>query len=82
VRIAVADYGSGISNHDKARLFTPFFTTKKEVGTGLGLWITKDLLDKKGGHIRLRSRDAQPSGTVVSVYLSLQSPTQMSGLAA
>ena len=82
VRITVADYGSGISKQDKVRLFTPFFTTKKEVGTGLGLWITKDLLEKKGGHIRLRSRDSQPSGTVVSVYLSLQSPSQMSGLAA
>jgi signal transduction histidine kinase len=82
VRITVADCGSGISNEDKARLFSPFFTTKKEVGTGLGLWITKDLLEKNGGHIRFRSRDSNPSGTVMSVYLPLRSPAQISEMAA
>ena len=82
VRITIADYGSGISAEDKAQLFTPFFTTKKEVGTGLGLWITKDLLEKKGGHIRLRSRDSKPSGTVIGVYLPLKSPAAIAEQAA
>ena len=82
VRITIADYGSGISAQDKARLFTPFFTTRKEVGTGLGLWITKELLEKKGGHIRFRSRQSQPSGTVMSVFLPLQSLSERKGLAA
>ena len=82
VRITIADYGYGISAEDKARLFTPFFTTKKEVGTGLGLWITKDLLEKKGGHISFRSRDSKPSGTVMSVYLPLKSPAAIADLAA
>jgi PAS domain S-box-containing protein len=69
VQISVADTGSGISKNDQRHLFTPFFTTKKDVGTGLGLWITKDLVEKKGGNIRFRSRDQKPSGTVVSVFL-------------
>ncbi len=68
-RIAIADTGSGIAAKDRGKLFSPFFTTKKDVGTGLGLWITKDLLEKKGGYIRFRSRDSKPSGTVMSIYL-------------
>jgi len=71
-RITVADYGSGIDDHVKQRLFDPFFTTKKDIGTGLGLWITKDLLEKRGGHIRFRSRHIAPSGTVMSIYLPMQ----------
>src|SRR3954447_9468742 len=69
VCITIADTGIGIAARDQRNLFTPFFTTKREVGTGLGLWITRDLLQKKGGSIRLRSRDHEPSGTVVKVYL-------------
>jgi signal transduction histidine kinase len=55
-----------------ARLFDPFFTTKKDVGTGLGLWITKELIEKAGGRIRLRSKVGERSGTVVSVFHTLQ----------
>jgi PAS domain S-box-containing protein len=69
VRIAVADDGAGISAHDRKNLFVPFFTTKEKTGTGLGLWITKDLLEKRGGHIQFRSRDFSPSGTVVRVFV-------------
>jgi len=68
VRITVADNGVGIAKHLQPQLFVPFFTTKKDVGTGLGLWITKDLVQKKGGTIQLRSSDRKPSGTVVSIF--------------
>ena len=69
IQITVADTGAGISKDDQRQLFAPFFTTKKDVGTGLGLWITKDLVEKKGGNIRFRSTDQKPSGTVMSVFL-------------
>ena len=69
VRITIADNGIGIPSEHKAKLFAPFFTSRKEVGTGLGLWITKDLVEKKGGTIRFRSRDSKPTGTVMSIYL-------------
>jgi len=69
VRITIADNGAGIANEDKPKLFAPFFTTKTAVGTGLGLWITKDLLDKRGGRIRFRSSDSDRSGTVMTIYL-------------
>ena len=69
MRITVADNGIGMSDEVKRRLFTPFFTTKEQVGTGLGLWHTKSLLEKQGGWIRLRSRQGENSGTVVSIFL-------------
>src|SRR3954468_9443573 len=52
VCITIADSGVGIAARDQRNLFTPFFTTKREVGTGLGLWITRALLQKKGGSSR------------------------------
>jgi PAS domain S-box-containing protein len=69
VRITIADNGVGISDENKRNLFTPFFTTKTAVGTRLGLWITKDLLEKKGGRILFRSGDSERSGTVMTIYL-------------
>jgi PAS domain S-box-containing protein len=69
IRITVADDGTGIAREYRQRLFTPFFTTKREIGTGLGLWITKDLLEKKGGHIRFRSRTETKSGTAIGLFI-------------
>jgi len=74
--ITIADTGVGIAARDQANLFTPFFTTKREVGTGLGLWITRDLLRKKGGNIHFRSRNQEPSGTVMRIYLPEQAAVQ------
>jgi len=82
IRITIADTGSGIDESSRARLFAPFFTTKKEVGTGLGLWLTKDLLEKKGGSIRFRTRSARPSGTVMRVYLPSILPEAATTVAA
>ena len=67
--ITIADNGIGISDENKQNLFAPFFTTKATVGTGLGLWITKDLLEKRGGRIRFRSTNAGRSGTAMTIYL-------------
>lgn len=82
VRISIADTGTGIDPKNKTRLFSPFFTTKKEVGTGLGLWLSKDLLEKKGGSIQFRSRSARPSGTVMSVFLPALMPEDANELVA
>jgi PAS domain S-box-containing protein len=81
IRIVVADRGAGIPENIRRKIFTPFFTTKKDIGTGLGLWIVKDLLVRKGGSILCHSKatppDASPeraskSGTVMMVFLASQ----------
>jgi PAS domain S-box-containing protein len=69
ISISVCDRGSGISDAARKKLFTPFFTTKQSVGTGLGLWVTKGIIEKHGGAIRFRSRAQHPSGTIFRIVL-------------
>lgn len=56
VRITVADNGSGIPREDLTQIFEPFYTTKKDTGTGLGLWVSRGIVQKHSGSIRVRSR--------------------------
>lgn len=70
VRISVADTGTGIVPHMRQKVFEPFVTTKGDTGTGLGLWVTSEIVQKHAGSIRLRSRvHPQNSGTVFHVFL-------------
>lgn len=65
--VAVADSGPGIAPQDRERLFDPFFTTKTSDGTGLGLWVSHDLVQRYGGRIDV---DCPPSGgSVFTVWL-------------
>lgn len=54
-RIEVKDSGHGISDDNRKKLFEPFFTTKHEVGTGLGLWVSKSIVEKYKGTIQVES---------------------------
>ena len=56
VRITLADTGCGIPEKNRSRIFDPFFTTKKDIGTGLGLWVSRELIEKQGGRLVVRSR--------------------------
>lgn len=78
VRIIFGDNGPGIPPANRSRIFEAFFSTKGAVGTGLGLWVVKDLVSKQGGSIKLRSRNGTgPSGTVFAVFLpSEHEPSQ------
>jgi len=53
--VCVEDNGSGIPPERASRIFEPFYTTKGDVGTGIGLWVTKELAEKNGGSIELVS---------------------------
>jgi signal transduction histidine kinase len=55
----IADSGKGIPSEHIERIFEPFFTTKKDVGTGLGLWVTKEIVERHGGSIRVSPRNGQ-----------------------
>jgi signal transduction histidine kinase len=55
ISIAIVDTGSGILPQDAKYLFEPFFSTKSEKGTGLGLWISRGIIQKYEGTIRFRS---------------------------
>jgi signal transduction histidine kinase len=68
VALVVADNGSGISKQYLAKLFRPFFTTKGENGTGLGLWITQGIVSKHNGYIEVVSdTSAERHGTTFRV---------------
>lgn len=76
-RITIADSGSGIRAEIRSRLFAQFFTTKGSRGTGLGLWLTRDIVQRNHGILRFRSRTAQPSGTAFSIYLPSSPPQEV-----
>ena len=67
--ITVADTGHGMERATVDRIFQPFFSTKGDTGTGLGLWIVDSITRRHGGRIRVRSRTGRNSGTVFSVFL-------------
>jgi PAS domain S-box-containing protein len=72
IRITMLDTGSGIEQQHRKNLFQPFFTTKEDVGTGLGLWITRSIIEKHGGTIRVKSRTGPTDhGTAFSIFLPL-----------
>jgi PAS domain S-box-containing protein len=72
MRVTFCDTGVGIDRETMRHIFEPFFTTKTETGTGLGMWIVAQLLERQQGHIRGRSSQrAGASGTVFSVFLPL-----------
>ena len=73
IRVTVADSGVGIPRESLDRIFEPFYTTKKESGTGLGLWISNGIVHRHGGAIRVRSRtNGTGTGTVFSIFLPCQ----------
>ncbi len=76
VRVTVADTGTGFLERNREHLFEPFYTSKEVTGTGLGLWISKGIMDKHGGEISMRSRregeKGRGHGTVFSLWFPLE----------
>jgi PAS domain S-box-containing protein len=74
VTVLISDQGAGIATSVREKIFTPFVTSKQSVGTGLGLWVTRSIVEKQGGCINFRTSTESPSGTVFRVVLPVRPP--------
>jgi PAS domain S-box-containing protein len=78
--ITIEDHGPGIPESIVSKLFRPFVTTKGEQGTGLGLWVSRGIVNKHGGEIDLTSTtSAEDHGTTVSVFLAVDPTVTIGG---
>jgi PAS domain S-box-containing protein len=69
VQAIIEDDGPGIPAENRARIFEPFFTTKKDIGTGLGLYVTREIVERHGGTITGESRNGAGPGACFTVGL-------------
>jgi len=80
IRLTIADTGTGIHPEIRKTLFEPFISTKSDTGTGLGLWVSSEIVRKHGGTIQVKSSAlSPPTGTAFSVFLPLQPQTGTHG---
>ncbi len=71
--VTIADTGAGMPREVLARIFEPFYTTKGSAGTGLGLWISKEIIDRHHGRLRARSSQQEGrQGTVFRIFLPFE----------
>jgi signal transduction histidine kinase len=72
IRLTFADSGCGIQPAIRKMLFEPFVSTKGDTGTGLGLWVSSQIVGKHGGKIQVKSRaQSNDTGSVFSIFLPL-----------
>ena len=75
--LTVADTGTGITSEVKRKIFDAFFTTKGIGGTGLGLWVSKEIVDRHQGALNIRSSQAEGhSGTVFTLFLPFEAASR------
>lgn len=79
IRVNVCDNGPGVPPEHRSRLFQAFYTTKGEHGTGIGLWVSRAIVQKHGGRMRIRS-SVKPghSGTCFSVFIPMDEAVERS----
>jgi PAS domain S-box-containing protein len=75
VEVTIRDHGTGIPKEHLDRVFEAFFTTKGNLGTGIGLWVAKQLIERHGGQITLTSStEPETTGTTIRIFLPLTAP--------
>jgi PAS domain S-box-containing protein len=79
IRVTIADDGKGIGQGSLSHIFEPFFTTKGTVGTGLGLWVSRQIIEKHSGSIQVHSNCCGARhGTTFSILLPIDGPPSSS----
>jgi PAS domain S-box-containing protein len=75
IQTIIRDEGAGIDPDHLERIYQPFFSTKGDRGTGIGLWVVKELVEKRGGQIVISSNTKKGnSGTTVTIFLPFAIP--------
>ncbi|SEC23238.1 two-component system sensor histidine kinase NtrB [Terriglobus roseus] len=78
LRVEFMDRGTGIAEDQIAKIFEPFFTTKEQRGTGIGLWISRQLVESHGGTITVTSNTGpEDHGTCFSIFLPDSTDSQL-----
>jgi PAS domain S-box-containing protein len=81
MRVTICDSGVGMDRATMRRIFEPFFTTKTETGTGLGMWVVAQLVDRHGGNIHVWSTQRYgASGAAFSIFLPTTHISDLPGL--
>ena len=76
IETVIRDSGMGIRPEHLGHIFEPFFTTKRDVGTGIGLWVTKQMVEGRGGRVSVTSSiEGGNRGTVVTVFIPFLNPS-------
>jgi two-component system CheB/CheR fusion protein len=75
VRITIADSGTGMNLETRRKIYEPFFTTKRDTGTGLGMWVSAQIVDRMQADLRVWSTTRRgKSGTAFSLFLPMEVP--------
>jgi PAS domain S-box-containing protein len=75
VQTVIRDSGAGIRQEHLEKIFEPFFTTKGNLGTGIGLWIARQLAERRGGQISVASTtESGHSGTTITIFIPFATP--------
>ena len=83
VRVEFMDHGTGIPEHQLQKIFEPFFTTKEQRGTGIGLWISRELVESHSGTISVTSSTGPDDhGTCFSIFLPYNTHSQLENQSA
>ncbi|WP_263357279.1 PAS domain S-box protein [Acidicapsa ligni] len=76
IQVVVRDTGTGIKPEHLGKIFEPFFTTKGDLGTGIGLWVARQLIERRGGQISVASSTGKENGvgTTITVFIPFALP--------
>jgi PAS domain S-box-containing protein len=78
IQTIIRDSGAGIRQENLEKIFEPFFTTKGNVGTGIGLWIARQLAERRGGQISVASStESGSSGTGITIFIPFVAPGRL-----